>query len=89
MTKKNRRTPPEVYAEVCVRSGGEILGGRCIGGACEDCQNLNLDWRGLQFSHDKHRQMGGTVNPEVHNAANIFRRCGYCHDLKDKRVFEV
>ncbi len=86
MTKENRRTPPEVYREVCERSGGIWTGNRCLGGHCEFCNDRKRDWRGLCFAHyPKHRQMGGTTNPEVHSPKNIKRSCYVCHDEVDGR----
>lgn len=82
---KRHPTPPEVYQEVCLRSGGEWVEGICIGGHCEDCHDRYRNWRGLQFSHTKHRGMGGTTNPEIHSAKNIKRRCAVCHDKLDGR----
>ncbi len=81
------RTPPEVYKEVCIRSGGEWIGGHCQGGRCENlkCEFPRGDWRGLQFSHTKHRGMGGTNNPEIHSVKNVRRLCAICHDLFDGR----
>ena len=85
---KKNPIPKEVLMKVCLRSGGEWIDGECIGGQCESCANEHWDWRGLQFSHDIHRGMGGTSNPEINTPENIKRRCAYCHDLKDKRVYE-
>jgi hypothetical protein len=84
----NRKTSKAVYQEVCTRSGGSWIDGRCVGGFCEDCNNRHIDWRGLQFSHTRHRGMGGTTNPEVHSARNVKRRCGHCHDLLDGRTVD-
>ena len=79
------RTPPEVYQEVCLRSGGEWIDGRCGGGLCEECRSSG-DWRGLQFAHwFKHRKMGGTRDPSVHSAENVRRVCARDHDKKDGR----
>ena len=85
---KRNPTPVEVYREVCLRSGGQWIDGlnpHCIGGYCEEC-NRTGDWRGLQFSHTKHRGMGGTNNPEIHSAQNVRRLCAVCHDKLDNRV---
>jgi hypothetical protein len=87
--KKSICTPTEVYKEVCIRSGGQWISGKCIGGHCENCHDKKRDWRGLCFAHwGKHRKMGGTRNPEVHSADSVKRACYPCHDLKDKRTFE-
>ena len=98
MTNPRRRTPPAVYAEVCRRSGGEWVEGRCYGGHCEmaglvnrhgikiHCVHPNGDWRGLCFAHLIHRKLGGTTDPKVHSAENIRRSCYPDHDLYDGRV---
>ncbi len=82
MTKKNRRTPPEVYEEVAERSGGrceEVL----VWGLNETIRCPNV---AEQMSHYyKHRQMGGTTDPFVHSAENIKHLCQRCHDIHDGR----
>lgn len=80
---KRNPTPPAVYKEVCLRSGGMWIEGRCKGGLCENPECGS--WRGLQFSHTRHRGMGGTNNPEIHSAKNIRRLCAVCHDKLDGR----
>lgn len=81
---KRNPTPPEEYEKVCIRSGGEWIDYECVGGHCEICNDKLRDWRGLTFAHwFKHRQMGGTNNPEVHSAENIKRACYVCHSLHD------
>jgi len=47
-----------------------------------DCGSIG-DWRGLSFSHTKHRKMGGTTNPEIHSPENVKRRCYPCHEKWD------
>lgn len=84
-TNPERQTPPSVLREVCERAGGEYVNGQCIGAHCEDCQDKNRDWRGLQFSHTEHRKMGGTTSSQVHSAANVKVRCAVCHDKLDGR----
>ena len=69
-----------------MRSGGEWLGGHCYGGHCEDCAGRRRDWRGLSFSHTKHRGLGGTTNPFIHSPDNVVRRCYVCHDELDGRA---
>lgn len=86
--KKSKKTPKETYRIVCERSGGTWTSGYCFGGHCEDCNDKNRDWRGLSFSHTKHRKMGGTTNPEIHSPDNVVRRCYICHDLLDRRTYE-
>ncbi len=83
MTKKNRRTPPEVYEEVAERSGGR-------------CEEMLEDYKydfyrcpnpATEMSHYyKHRQMGGTTDPFVHSAENIKHLCKLCHDIHDGRI---
>ncbi len=80
-TRKERKTPAAEYKKVCLRSGGDWKGGECIGGHCEVCGN---GFTKLDFAHwGKHRQMGGTNNPEVHSDENIKRVCRACHDKHD------
>lgn len=66
---KNSKTPKAVYAAVAERANG----------CCEKCGGIG-DWRGLQMSHQKHRQMGGTNRAEVHSAENILCLCAFCHE---------
>ena len=69
--RSDKKTSPEVYREVCIRSGGQWINGRCQGGRCENPGCPGPDWRGLQFSHTRHRGMGGTNRAEIHSARNI------------------
>ena len=81
MKKKAFRTIKETYREVCERSGGTWLSGRCFGGTCEEigCKAPRGDFRGLMFHHKKHKGMGGSSNPEVHSSSNVVRICAACH----------
>ena len=52
-------------------------------GLCELCGGIG-DWRGLHFSHIKHRQMGGSKYRDT--VENIRLLCADCHVRFDNRV---
>ncbi len=83
MTIKERRTPQKVLKEVCLRAGGRWYNGVCSGGRCEICHGKKMDIRGLKFMHKKRRGMGGTTDPKIHSAKNVFRSCYVCDEEND------
>ncbi len=86
-TKANRQTPPSVYEQVCLRSGGTWTDGECKGGLCEICQGRVCGNKHLEFAHyGKHRQMGGTTSSFVHSTENVKRVGAKCHNKKDGHI---
>jgi hypothetical protein len=84
-TKTERKTPPKVLREVCLRAGGiwNPESQICTGGTCEICHGKKMDARGLKFMHKKRRKMGGTTSPKIHSAKNILRSCYPCDEIND------
>lgn len=60
----NGRIPLDVRFEVLERSGG----------VCEECGNINVDFRGLRYHHIIFRSHGG-----LDTADNLLLLCGKCH----------
>lgn len=53
-------------------------------GKCIDCGGYG-DWRHwVEYSHTKHRKMGG--NPKMDTVENIKLRCPYHRDIFDGRI---
>ncbi len=82
-TKAERKTPPKVLKEVCLRAGGRWANGACFGGKCEICHGQKMDTRGLKFMHKQRRKMGGTTSPKIHSPKNVFRTCYVCDEIND------
>ncbi len=88
-TRKERRTPPSVYEQACLLSGGRWvrgpgrIGGECFGGTCPLCKGQKTDPRGMKFIHKKRRKMGGTTSSEIHSIENVVWGCYVCDDEND------
>ncbi len=84
MTKKNRKTPKEVYQEVAERAdNGEYAQCELIYEDGERCTKP-----AEQMAHLDHRGAGGTTDPFIHSVENVFYYCQYHHDIHDGRTRE-
>ena len=84
--RKTKRHPIlfGVLEEVCKRDGGIWIEGRCIPPKGVDKYGKEPDWRGWQFSHNKHRGMGGRFS--MNTVENLEFITAISHDLKDGRA---
>ena len=83
MTSPKRRTSPNVYITVSIRSEGTC---ECVEKNHGHIGRCCSTWY-LEYAHIKHRKMGGTTDPEVHCAENVRHLCKTCHDYLDHRRY--
>jgi len=79
---KRHPIPIEILKTVCERDGGTWIGKRCIPPAT-DKFGAQPDFRGFQFSHRKHRGLGG--RPSMNTVENLDFITAISHDLRDGR----
>lgn len=80
---KRHPIPPEILKEVCERDGGLWAGNDCYPPKGKDKYGNMPDWRGWQFSHNKHRGMGGRFSRNT--VDNLEFITAISHDIKDGR----